>query len=262
MPLGRLGAWCSIPSPYVVEILSSCGFDWLCLDLQHGFIGSESLLPMLQAASIRRTPMLGRVPTLEPGIIGRVLDAGAAGVIVPLVNTAAKAREAVRACRYPPHGTRSWGPARLTLADRGYSASKANDAVQCVVMIETTEAIRNIDEIVQVDGVTAVFVGPSDLAADMTLPPRYGAIPGEHAQALGLIADTCHRHGMPVGIFGGSPDAVSQYSDMGYQFFAVTTDAALIRAGAESYLRTDGGALRGAFAEDIGGRPRAEGATP
>ena len=113
--LGRLGAWCSIGSSYVVEVLGSCGFDWICIDLQHGFAGVESLLPMVQAAAITQTPALVRVPRLDAGMIGRALDAGAAGVIVPMVNSAAEARAAVAACRYPPDGIRSWGPARLML---------------------------------------------------------------------------------------------------------------------------------------------------
>ena len=171
MTLGRLGAWCSIASSYVVEVLGSCGFDWICIDLQHGFAGLESLLPMVQAAAITQTPALVRVPRLDAGMIGRALDAGAAGVIVPMVNSAAEARAAVAACRYPPDGVRSWGPARLMLADPEYSAQRANAQVHCLVMVETLDAVRNLSEIAPVAGVTAVFVGPSDLAVDMGLHP-------------------------------------------------------------------------------------------
>ena len=144
MPLSGVGAWCSIGSSYVAELLGSCGFDWICIDLQHGFAGLESLLPMIQAAAITQTPVLARVPRLDAGLIGRALDAGAAGVIVPMVNSAADAREAVRACRYPPDGVRSWGPARLTLADPAYTAQRANSQVQCLVMVETLAAVRNL----------------------------------------------------------------------------------------------------------------------
>jgi 4-hydroxy-2-oxoheptanedioate aldolase len=236
--LGRLGAWCSIGSSYAAELLASCGFDWICIDLQHGFAGLDSLLPMVQAAAITRTPALVRVPRLDAGLIGRALDAGAAGVIVPMVNSAAEARAAVAACRYPPDGIRSWGPARLMLADPEYRAEPANDRVHCLVMVETLEAVRNLDEIAQVAGVTAVFVGPSDLAVDMGLTPRRGAIPGPHADALASIALTCRRHGMPAGIFGGTTQAVTQYAQLGYGILAVTTDAALIRGGALEMLRS------------------------
>ena len=237
MTLGRLGAWCSIASSYVVEVLGSCGFDWICIDLQHGFSGLDNLLPMVQAAAITQTPALVRVPRLDAGMIGRALDAGAAGVIVPMVNSAAEARAAVAACHYPPGGIRSWGPARLMLADPEYSARRANAQVHCLVMAETREAVRNLDEIARVPGVTAVFVGPSDLAVDMGLTPRRGAIAGPHAEALAEIARTCREHGVPAGIFGGTAQAVTQYAEMGYSIIAVATDAALIRGSATEMLR-------------------------
>jgi 4-hydroxy-2-oxoheptanedioate aldolase len=232
LPLGRVGAWCSIGSSYVVELLGSCGFDWICIDLQHGFAAVADLLPMLQAASITHTPVVVRVPRLDAGLIGRALDAGAAGVIIPMVNSAAEARDAVRACRYAPDGARSWGPARLLLADPAYSAQRANARIQCVVMVETLEAVRNLDEIVQVDGVDAIFVGPSDLAVDMDLPPRRGQTSGDHADVLAAIARTCQKSGMPAGIFCGTFRAVPRFEEMGYTILAATTDAALLRAAA------------------------------
>lgn len=231
-----VGAWCSIGSSYVAEILASCGFDWLCVDMQHGFAADADLLPMLQAAAITRTPVLVRVPRLEPGLIGRALDAGAGGVIVPMVNTAAQAREAVRACRYPPGGIRSWGPARLQLADPGYAAGPANEKVGCVVMAETREAMRNLGEIAAVQGISAVFVGPSDLAVDMGLEPRRGPIDGEHAATLASIPRTCREHGRTAGIFCGTLEAVAQFQAMGYTMLAAVTDAALIRQGATQLL--------------------------
>jgi 4-hydroxy-2-oxoheptanedioate aldolase len=238
LSLSGVGAWCSIGSSYVVELLGSCGFDWICIDLQHGFAGLENLLPMLQAASISQTPALVRVPRLDGGLIGRALDAGASGVIVPMVNTADEAREAVRACRYPPDGVRSWGPARLSLAEPAYSARLANGKVQCLVMIETLEAVRNLGEIVQVEGVDAVFVGPSDLAVDMGLAPQRGPIAGDHESTLAGIARTCQENGMPAGIFCGTFPAVVQFGDMGYTILAATSDAALIRAGAAEGLQS------------------------
>jgi 4-hydroxy-2-oxoheptanedioate aldolase len=235
--LGRIGGWCSIGSSYATEIMASCGFDWLCIDLQHGFATPGDLLPMLQAAAITQTVTLVRVPRLEAGLIGQVLDAGAAGVIVPMVNSAEQAREAVRACRYSPDGDRSWGPARLMLAEPGYSAREANARVHCLVMVETLEAVRNLGEIIQVEGVDAVFVGPSDLAVDMGLPPQRGPIPGEHAATLAGIARTCQQAGMPAGIFGGTVQAVADFGEMGFTILTAFTDAAVLRAGAIQGLR-------------------------
>jgi 4-hydroxy-2-oxoheptanedioate aldolase len=237
LSLGRVGAWCSIGNSYVVELLASCGFDWICVDLQHGFAGLSDLLPMVQAASITQTPVLVRVPRLDAGLIGRALDAGAIGVIVPMVNSAAQAREAVRACRYPPEGERSWGPARLALADPAYGRERANARVQCLVMVETLEAVRNLDEIAAVPGVDAVFVGPSDLAVDMGLAPRRGPIAGQHAATLAAIPGACQQHGTPAGIFCGTFPAVTQFAELGYTILAAATDAALIRAGATEGLQ-------------------------
>jgi 4-hydroxy-2-oxoheptanedioate aldolase len=220
-----------------VEVMASCGFDWLCIDLQHGFATPGDLLPMLQAAAITQTVTLVRVPRLEVGLIGQVLDAGAAGVIVPMVNSAAQAREAVRACRYAPDGDRSWGPARLMLAEPGYSAREANARVHCLVMVETLEAIRNLPEIIGVEGVDAVFVGPSDLAVDMGLAPQRGPIPGDHAATLAGIARTCQQAGMPAGIFGGTAAAVADFAEMGFTILTAFTDAAVLRAGAIQGLR-------------------------
>ena len=220
-----------------MEVMASCGFDWLCIDLQHGFATPGDLLPMLQAAAITQTVTLVRVPRLDAGLIGQVLDAGAVGVIVPMVNSAAQAREAVRACRYAPDGDRSWGPARLMLAEPGYSAREANARIRCLVMVETLEAVRNLGEIVRVEGVDAVFVGPSDLAVDMGLPPQRGPIPGEHAATLAGIARTCQQAQMPAGIFGGTVQAVADFAEMGFTILTAFTDAALLRAGAIQGLR-------------------------
>ena len=233
-----VGAWCSIGSSYVVEILASCGFDWLCVDMQHGFAAESDLLPMLQAAAITGTPALVRVRRLDDGLIGRALDLGAAGVIVPMINCAAQARQAARACRYSPDGVRSWGPARLALADPGYAAAQANAKVACLVMVETREAVRNLDEILAVPGVDAVFVGPSDLAVDMGLHPRRGPIEGDHARALADIASRCQQAGMPAGIFCGTFPAVTQFEAMGYSILAAASDAAFLRAAATEGLAT------------------------
>ena len=149
MTLGRFGAWCSIASSYVVEVLGSCGFDWICIDLQHGFAGRRE--PRADGAGRGHHADPGAGPGAAPGRRddrtgpGR----GAAGVVVPMVNSAAQAQAAVAACRYPPDGIRSWGPARLMLGDAEYSARRANDRVHCLVMVETLDAVRNLDEIVR-----------------------------------------------------------------------------------------------------------------
>jgi len=168
-----VGSWCTIPSPFVVEIMAS-HFDWLCIDVQHGLAGQSEMVTMLQSAAIRDTPTLVRVPWNSPYEIMRALDAGAEGVIVPMVNSVEEAREAVGACRYPPAGHRSWGPTRNALYKGHLTPAEIDETVLCAVMIETVAALEQLDEILQVEGIDAVFVGAVDLAISMGLPPAVG----------------------------------------------------------------------------------------
>jgi len=136
-----LGGWCVIPSPFAAELMGRAGYDWICIDTQHGLIGYDQMLPMLQALSATGTPAFVRVPSNHPADIMKALDAGAQGVVVPLVNSSEQARRAVDACRYPPLGGRSWGPTRASLQVSGFGTESANRAVVCVVMIETVDAM-------------------------------------------------------------------------------------------------------------------------
>ena len=141
-----LGAWCTIPSPWTAEVASRSGHDWVCVDTQHGLIGYDVMLPMLQAISAGGAPSFVRVPWNEPGTIMKALDAGAGGVIVPMVNSADEAKSAVGACRYAPDGFRSMGPIRArTLGGEWRSPI-------CVVMVETVLAVSRVDEILAVIG--------------------------------------------------------------------------------------------------------------
>ena len=142
-----LGGWLTVPSGVSAEIMAHGGFDWVCIDMQHGMIDFSHVVPMLQGISSTDTTPLVRVPRNEPGIIGKCLDAGAWGVIVPMVNTADEARAAVAACRYAPAGIRSYGPLRANYYAGFDYFSRANDEVLCIVMIETTVAVANVDEI-------------------------------------------------------------------------------------------------------------------
>ena len=146
-------------------------FDALCVDMQHGLTDFSDLWPMLQAISQTDTVPVVRVPWNEPAMIMKVLDAGAYGVIVPMVSNRAEAERAVAACRYPPAGMRSNGPNRVLLYAGADYQKHANDEVACIVMIETPEGIEKLDEIVSTPGVDAAYIGPTDLALALGLPP-------------------------------------------------------------------------------------------
>jgi 4-hydroxy-2-oxoheptanedioate aldolase len=235
--LGAIGIWCSLPTTYSVEILARSGFDWLCIDLQHGFLTMSDLLGVMQAASITETPVLVRVEDPRSLIIHRALDAGARGIIFPTINTAEEAAEAVAMCRYPPHGRRSWGPARLALVNGDYSPESADDETLCIVMVESRKALSNLDAILGVPGVDIALAGPSDLAIDLGHSPAPLPVPGPHAEALELIASRCVASGVTPAVFADSAAGVRIYRDLGYVMFGAGNDAALLRSAARDLVQ-------------------------
>ena len=159
-----LGAWISLREPLLAEVAALAGFDYVVVDMQHGLADIADATAMLQAMARTPTVPVVRVPWNEPGIIGRVLDAGALGVIIPLVNSPEEARRAVEACRYPPDGSRSIGPLVTRIRHGADFPATANDVVACIPMIETRQAVDDIDAILAVAGIDAVYVGPADLS--------------------------------------------------------------------------------------------------
>ncbi|MDN5919753.1 MAG: aldolase/citrate lyase family protein [Pseudonocardia sp.] len=226
-----VGGWLQLPSAATAEVIGSVGFDFVVVDTQHGLIGDDALLPILQALSATGTHALVRVPEHGEGPISRALDRGAAGVIVPLVDTAEQARAAVTACHYPPAGVRSYGPTRL-----GWQGRDTNAPGLCVVMVETRAAVEALPEIVAVDGLDAVFVGPSDLALahDMPLAAQNGD--PDYDALLSRITTTCAQAGLPTGIWCAGPQNLRHYRSLGFSFFGLSAEHALLRAAATTAL--------------------------
>src|SRR2546428_1436293 len=139
-----VGGWCVVPGSFTAEVMARAGFDWICIDTQHGLIGYDQMLTMLQAVAVAGTPSVVRVPWNHPASLMQALDARAPGVIVPMVNSAAEAAAAVGACRYPPAGYRSWGPTRAALGVADFSPELANRSVICAVMVETVPALDQL----------------------------------------------------------------------------------------------------------------------
>jgi 4-hydroxy-2-oxoheptanedioate aldolase len=227
------GAWCSIPSSFSAEILGHVGFDWACVDLQHGLTSGDALLPMMQALAVTRTPTLVRVPGNEPAAITRALDLGAVGVIIPMVNDAASAREAVSACRYAPEGTRSYGPTRAALVGGDAPVDVVNRLVICAVMIETEAALADLDGILSTVGVDAAFIGPADLRVSLGIAEV--ADPA-FVRLLADIAARCRERGVVPGIFCPATDLVPAWRDMGFQMLAVESDVRFLRGAASAAL--------------------------
>ena len=232
---GTVGGWLSIGNAYTAETMASLGFDWLCVDLQHGLLSYDDLTYMLPAISTRDVTALVRVPWNEPYEIMKVLDAGASGVIVPMVNNRAEAERAVAACRYPPVGMRSFGPIRAALvAGRGYIV-EANGQTACIAMVETAEGIANLDAIASTPGLDAIYIGPADLAFALGLKPGDDDDP-KHVQTVADILAACRKHGIAAGIHTGSVARTRQYLAQGFNLVNVGSDGGFLGRAAASDL--------------------------
>lgn len=232
---GTIGGWLSIGNAYTAETMSSLGFDWLCVDMQHGLLSYHDLAAMLPAISTRETTPLVRVPWNEPYEIMRALDAGAYGVIVPMVNNAEEAARAVAACRYPPDGMRSFGPIRAALyAGRGY-VKEANGQIACIAMVETAEGIENLDEIARTPGLDAIYIGPADLAFALGLAPGQDDHP-KHVETVAAILAACRRHGIAAGMHTGSLERTRQYLRQGFNLVALGSDGGFLARAAAADL--------------------------
>ncbi len=230
-----LGGWLTVPSGVSAEIMAHAGFDWLCVDMQHGLIDYSQMVHMLQGMSSTDAVPLVRVPWNEPGIIGKSLDAGAWGVIVPMVNSAEQARAAVSACRYAPVGARSYGPLRANQVAGPDYFRRANDEVVCIVMVETAQAVDGVEEIVAVPGVDAVYIGPADLSVTYGLPPAPDQDDQVFTDALARVVDACTRHGVIAGIAGNVQTAGPRLQQ-GFRFVEVASDIGLLGLGAARAL--------------------------
>ena len=230
-----LGCMLMIPSAFSAELVASAGFDFVCVDWQHGLFGYEGMLAMVQAIGDRATPIV-RVSWNEPSLIMRALDAGADGVIVPMVNSAGEAEAATSACRYAPVGRRSWGPTRSALGIPDFGPEHDNARVICAVMIETVQAVAQVDEILAVPGVDVAFVGPADLSLSrsggLEAP---GRTPGDVALIEKVMA-AAEQHGVVLGTAVSGAEPARLFLDRGFRFVAVHNDAGLLATTARETL--------------------------
>ena len=199
-----INGWLAIPSSISAELMALQDWDSICIDLQHGAIGYETALTMLQAISTTNKTPIVRVPANESGIIGKLLDAGAYGVICPMVNSAAEAQSFVRACRYHPQGLRSVGPLRASLYAGPDYIKSANTTVLTMPMIEHAEAMKNLDSILATPGLDSVYVGPSDLSVSMGESAGFDPMFPEVLKAIELVAERANKAGVMPGIHVGS----------------------------------------------------------
>jgi 4-hydroxy-2-oxoheptanedioate aldolase len=227
-----VNGWLAIPSAFSAEVMAHQGFDSLTVDMQHGVVDYQVAVTMLQAISTMPVIPLARVPWNDPARLMKILDAGAYGVICPMVNTRDEAEALVRACRYPPRGHRSWGPVRASLYAGADYGDRANDDIVVMPMIETAEALKNLDEILDVPGIDAVYVGPSDLSLALGCKPRLDQTDAPVVEAQQQIVEACKRHGVVAGIHNASAAYALKMIAAGYQFVTLASDSRFLAAKA------------------------------
>jgi 4-hydroxy-2-oxoheptanedioate aldolase len=228
-----VNAWSLLPSTFAAEFMVQAGWDSVTFDMQHGLHDYASAVACIQACQAHPVTPIVRVPWSEPGILGKVLDAGAWGVIIPMINTAEDARTLVKACYYPPFGMRSNGPVRA--AAYGVASpyqSIANDEVLILPQIETREAVANAEAILDVEGVSGIYVGPSDLGFSHGLPPVLDREEPEMLDIYRHLLELTKKRGLVAGIQNMTPAYGARMAEMGFQLITVASDGAFIGRGA------------------------------
>jgi 4-hydroxy-2-oxoheptanedioate aldolase len=226
-----LNGWSVIPGGFLAEAMASLGWDALTIDMQHGVIGHAEMVAMLQAVSTSDVTPMVRLAANDPTLIGQALDAGAMGVICPLVNSAEEAARFVAACRYPPHGVRSSGATRAMIyAGFDYGAASDGQLLK-FAMIETREALDRLDAIAATPGLDGLYVGPSDLS--LALGGTQGFDKDEPAlmEAYRAVADACARRHLIAGIHTASADFAARMAGLGFRFITLVGDLNFVLAG-------------------------------
>ena len=229
------GMWSLLADPVVAELVAATDVDFAVVDLQHGFATFAELPTLLQAMRAGGMAPVVRVPWNEPAQIMRAADSGACGVLVPMVNSAAQAAAAVDACRFPPLGSRSWGPMWGGIrADGAPAPDVANEALLCFVMVETQEGIDALEEIAAVPGVDGVFIGPNDLA----LSCGYGRATYRDSVEVGRLLDrvieVCTASGVVPGLFCSDGEMALHWAGRGARFLSAGMDTGLLREGIDA----------------------------
>ncbi len=228
-----INGWLAIPSGFSAETMAHQGWDSLTIDLQHGLIDYQAAVTMLQAISTTETVPLARVPWLEPGIIMKMLDAGCYGIICPMVNTRADAESLVEACRYAPQGRRSFGPARALLYAGADYPEHANHTVLALAMIETEQALGNLDDIMSTPGLDGIYIGPSDLSLSLGCVPTLDPTEPRVTKAIEAVLAAAQKHGVVPCIHCGSTARAKQMIELGFRLVTILGDARLLAAAAK-----------------------------
>lgn len=233
------GCWLSLASPPVAEVLGHAGFRWLLIDQQHSAVGPELLVEMVRAVNVSGAAPVVRVPRNEPHLFDQALDAGAHGVMVPMISDAEAARQAVRSARYPPLGQRSIGGYRAQFSfgmKRDAYLAHASSFIEVWVQIEDRTALNNAESIAAVPGITGLFVGPQDLAASLGLTPTLEPASPAFEDALAHLLQVASKSGCPVGILVPDLASARRRAEQGFRIIAMSSDARILATGGSDLI--------------------------
>ena len=241
MPQPFLFSWMSIPSAALAAQVARLPLDGVCLDMQHGMIGFSDAVPMIAAINAAGRPAIVRTLWNDPALPGQALDAGATAVIAPMVNTRAQADLLVRAAKYPPIGARSWGGYTALQASGlvpGDYLREANRMTMVFAMVETVEALANLDAIAATPGLDGLFVGPSDLSITLSNGAGIDKLGARTLEAMEKVAAAARGNGLVAGAFGGGAEVVRTYLKLGFTFIAAAVDVDLLQSGAAALVKS------------------------
>jgi 4-hydroxy-2-oxoheptanedioate aldolase len=238
-----VNGWLAIPNAFSAEMYARCGWDSVTVDMQHGVQDYLSCVACFQGIQPSGAVPMVRVPWNEPGIIGKVLDAGAMGVICPMVNTEAEARALVQYCKYPPAGTRSNGPISAgAYGSSGTYQKTANDEILVIPMIETRTAIENIGKILDVPGIDGIYIGPSDLSFSLGKEPKLDVEDPEILAIYDMLLAETGKRGIAAGLHNGTPAYAKRMIEKGFKLVTIANEVGLmVQAATAAVKATRGG---------------------
>jgi len=243
--IATVNGWCAIPHPVAAEFMAHCGWDSLTIDLQHGLVDYQAAVGMLQAIGTTPAIPLARVPWREAGIVMKLLDAGAMGIICPMINDRHQAEEFVSYCRYAPEGQRSFGPTRALLVHGADYGARANRQILALAMIETAEALDNLDSILATRGLDGVYIGPADLALSMGYTPQLDPTEPAVVREVERIVTTTRKAGLWVGMHCGAPAYAKAMIAKGLNFATLLSDARILTMKAVELVKEMGSLVEG-----------------
>ena len=232
-----VNAWLSIPNSFTAEAFGKMGWDSVTIDMQHGQNDYSTAIAMLQGLSNSDTVPMTRVPWNEPGIIMKMLDLGVQGIIAPMINTKEDCEKFVSYCYYPPFGQRSFGPMRAQVAYGADYHQQANKNIVSLAMVETKEAVENLDVILSVPNLTGIYIGPADMSSSYGLPPKFDVREDPVFSNIKMIVKKAREKDKVAGIHNGSVKYLKEMIRIGFQFTSLLSDFRIMTSYAESLLK-------------------------